>query len=186
MPHRWESLPPGTPLTSSKSARTAHNGGSTGYRLGGSADCARFALARTLVARQHRLIPPQTQGRGAPKRGRVLQHPGLADFEAIRGSSDQIARVRESAARQRQHIGNPRSEALYSWQEDGGTPGMFEDDDGGLAKIVRSVRFPGWQRTSIGEGEVNRAVRKPLFMHQLHSDADVFEAAYGNIVQNCL
>ena len=56
---------------------------------------------------------------------------------------------------------------------------VVDDIDG----IVRVVRFPGWQDTSAGEREVKKALRGALFKYRLHSDKELFEKAYGYIVQ---
>ena len=52
-----------------------------------------------------------------------------------------------------------------------------------IDEIVRVVRFPGWQQTSAGEREVKKALRGTLFKYKLHSDAELFEKAYGYIRQ---
>lgn len=52
-----------------------------------------------------------------------------------------------------------------------------------IDEIVRVVRFPGWQQTSAGEREVKKALRGALFKYKLHSDKELFEKAYGYIVQ---
>ena len=52
-----------------------------------------------------------------------------------------------------------------------------------IDEIVRIVRFPGWQQTAAGEREVKKALRRTLFKYKLHSDKELFEKAYGYIVQ---
>lgn len=52
-----------------------------------------------------------------------------------------------------------------------------------IDEIVRVVRFPGWQQTSAGEREVKKALRGALFKYKLHSDKELFDKAYGYIVQ---
>ncbi|WP_367391682.1 type I restriction endonuclease subunit R [Lewinella sp. LCG006] len=51
----------------------------------------------------------------------------------------------------------------------------------GIDKIVRVVRFPGWQSTSVGEREVQKALRRELLKYQLHKDQVLFERAYGYV-----
>ena len=63
------------------------------------------------------------------------------------------------------------------------TPIIVERIVGRIDEIVRLVRFPGWQDTSAGEREVKKALRKTLFDFRLHSDAELFEKAYGYIRQ---
>lgn len=47
---------------------------------------------------------------------------------------------------------------------------------GDIDEIVRLVRFPGWQRTSAGEREVRKALRKTPFKYRLHQDEELFFA----------
>ncbi len=49
--------------------------------------------------------------------------------------------------------------------------------------IDRYVRFAGWQKTHAGEREVKMALRKTLFKYKLHQDQELFDQAYGYIVQ---
>ncbi|MBW4528518.1 MAG: HsdR family type I site-specific deoxyribonuclease [Phormidium tanganyikae FI6-MK23] len=63
------------------------------------------------------------------------------------------------------------------------TPKMVERIVNDIDEIVRLVRFPGWQKTSAGEREVKRALRKTLFKYQLHQDTELFEKAYSYIRQ---
>lgn len=60
---------------------------------------------------------------------------------------------------------------------------MVERVVGDIDKIVRLVRFPGWQNTSAGEREVKKARRGTLFKYKLHSDKELFKKAYGYIWQ---
>jgi hypothetical protein len=50
-------------------------------------------------------------------------------------------------------------------------------------KIVRLVRFPGWQNTAAGERQVKKALRRGLLEYQLHQDVELFDRAYGYIRQ---
>jgi type I restriction enzyme, R subunit len=47
--------------------------------------------------------------------------------------------------------------------------------------IVRQIRFDGWQNTSSGEREVQKALRLALRKYQLHADQELFDKAYGYI-----
>jgi type I restriction enzyme R subunit len=49
--------------------------------------------------------------------------------------------------------------------------------------IVRQIRFDGWQTTSSGEREVQKALRSSLRRFQLHTDQELFDKAYGYIRQ---
>ena len=63
------------------------------------------------------------------------------------------------------------------------TPVIVERVVADIDEIVRQVRFPGWQKTAAGEREVQRALRKSLLKYKLHSDQDLFDRAYGYVVQ---
>jgi type I restriction enzyme R subunit len=54
---------------------------------------------------------------------------------------------------------------------------LVADIDG----IVRQIRFDGWQSTSQGEREVQKALRLALRKYQLHTDQELFDKAYGYI-----
>ncbi|MEQ1749024.1 MAG: type I restriction endonuclease subunit R, partial [Prosthecobacter sp.] len=54
---------------------------------------------------------------------------------------------------------------------------LVADIDG----IVRQIRFDGWQTTSQGEREVQKALRMSLKRFQLHTDQDLFDKAYAYI-----
>ena len=61
------------------------------------------------------------------------------------------------------------------------TPAVVERIVGDIDSIVRVVRFPGWQDTSGGEREVQKALRKALLKYKLHKDQVLFERAYGYV-----
>jgi type I restriction enzyme R subunit len=63
------------------------------------------------------------------------------------------------------------------------TPVIVERVVGDIDEIVRRVRFPGWQQTEAGERELRRALRRCLLKYKLHTDQDLFDRAYGYIVQ---
>lgn len=52
-----------------------------------------------------------------------------------------------------------------------------------IDEIVCIIRFDGWQNTSGGEREVKKALRKVLLNYKLHGDQELFDRAYGYIVQ---
>lgn len=43
--------------------------------------------------------------------------------------------------------------------------------------IVRLVRFPGWQNTKAGEREVQKALRKVIYVKYQVKDQDLFDKA---------
>jgi len=49
--------------------------------------------------------------------------------------------------------------------------------------IVRKIRFDGWQATKAGEREVRKALRRTLFKYKLHTDLELFEKAYGYVME---
>ncbi|WP_147677412.1 type I restriction endonuclease subunit R [Algibacter pacificus] len=61
------------------------------------------------------------------------------------------------------------------------TPAVVERIVESIDAIVRVVRFPGWQKTSSGEREVQKSLRKALLKYKLHKDQMLFERAYGYI-----
>jgi hypothetical protein len=63
------------------------------------------------------------------------------------------------------------------------TPVIVERIVNDIDEIVRMVRFPGWQSTSAGEREVQKALRRTLLKYHLHKDQELFDRAYGYIRQ---
>ena len=63
------------------------------------------------------------------------------------------------------------------------TPVIVERIVNDIDEIVRMVRFPGWQTTSAGERDVQKALRKTLLKYKLHKDQELFDRAYGYIRQ---
>jgi type I restriction enzyme R subunit len=63
------------------------------------------------------------------------------------------------------------------------TPVIVERIVADIDEIVRMVRFPGWQQTSAGEREVQKALRKTLLKYHLHKEQELFDRAYSYIRQ---
>lgn len=61
------------------------------------------------------------------------------------------------------------------------TPAVVERIVNDIDAIVKIVRYDGWQTTSSGEREVQKALRKSLLKYKLHKDQVLFERAYGYI-----
>jgi type I restriction enzyme R subunit len=61
------------------------------------------------------------------------------------------------------------------------TPAVVERIVADIDEIVKMVRFEGWQTTSGGEREVQKALRKALLKYKLHKDQALFERAYAYI-----
>ncbi len=72
---------------------------------------------------------------------------------------------------------------LFMEVKDEDTPVIVERIVKDIDEIVRMVRFPGWQGTSAGEREVQKALRKTLLKYHLHKDQELFDRAYGYIRQ---
>ncbi|MFH1964424.1 MAG: type I restriction endonuclease subunit R, partial [Acidobacteriota bacterium] len=63
------------------------------------------------------------------------------------------------------------------------TPVVVERIVTDIDDIVRLVRFPGWQNTKAGEREVQKALRKVVYVKYKIKDQDLFDKAYGYIRQ---
>jgi type I restriction enzyme, R subunit len=63
------------------------------------------------------------------------------------------------------------------------TPIVVERLVADIDEIVRIVRFPGWQNTNAGEREVQKALRKVIYVQYKIKDQDLFDRAYGYIRQ---
>jgi len=72
---------------------------------------------------------------------------------------------------------------LFQQVKNAETPVIVERIVADIDEIVRMVRFPGWQQTSAGEREVQKALRKTLLKYHLHKDQELFDRAYGYIRQ---
>ena len=70
---------------------------------------------------------------------------------------------------------------LFQQVKNEATPIIVERIVTDIDEIVRMVRFPGWQQTSAGEREVQKALRRTLLKYKLHTDQDLFDRAYGYI-----
>ncbi|GAA2285055.1 HsdR family type I site-specific deoxyribonuclease [Nonomuraea roseoviolacea subsp. roseoviolacea] len=53
-----------------------------------------------------------------------------------------------------------------------------------IDRIVMGMRWEGWQRTTRGEREVKRALRKVLYAHRMHHDEELFARAYAYIAEH--
>lgn len=61
------------------------------------------------------------------------------------------------------------------------TPAVVERIVEDIDAIVRIVRFPGWQKSTAGEREVQKSLRQALLKYKLHKDQNLFEQAYAYI-----
>ena len=72
---------------------------------------------------------------------------------------------------------------LFAEVKTGKTPMVVERIVTDIDEIVRLVRFPGWQSTKAGEREVQKALRKVIYVKYKIKDQDLFDKAYGYIRQ---
>jgi type I restriction enzyme R subunit len=72
---------------------------------------------------------------------------------------------------------------LFTELKNGKTPIVIERIVTDIDEIVRLVRFPGWQNTKAGEREVQKALRKVIYVKYKIKDQDLFDKAYVYIRQ---
>jgi len=72
---------------------------------------------------------------------------------------------------------------LFAEVKNGDTPMVVERIVTDIDEIVRLVRFPGWQNTKAGEREVQKALRKVIYVKYKIKDQDLFDKAFGYIRQ---
>lgn len=72
---------------------------------------------------------------------------------------------------------------LFAEVKNGKTPMVIERIVTDIDEIVRLVRFPGWQNTKAGEREVQKALRKVIYVKYQVKDQDLFDKAFGYIRQ---
>ncbi len=72
---------------------------------------------------------------------------------------------------------------LFAEVKNGTMPVVVERIVTDIDEIVRLVRFPGWQGTKAGEREVQKALRKVIYVKYQVKDQDLFDKAYGYIRQ---
>ena len=118
-----------------------------------------------------------------------LQHEQgvLASIDFLKGllslAKDVVEAEREVPADEQEDRGRAALTELFESVKNPETPVIVERVVTDIDEIVRQVRFPGWQQTAAGEREVQRALRKSLLKYKLHADQELFDRAYGYIVQ---
>lgn len=90
---------------------------------------------------------------------------------------------KEVIPEEEQNKGKAALTELFNEVKNEKTPIMVERVVNEIDEIVRVVRFPGWQQTSAGEREVQKALRKTLLKYQLHREQELFDKAYAYIRQ---
>ena len=71
---------------------------------------------------------------------------------------------------------------LFSEVKNGDIPTIVERIVTEIDKIMRLVRFPGWQGT-VGEREMQKALRKVIYVKYQIKDQELFDKAYGYVKQ---
>lgn len=72
---------------------------------------------------------------------------------------------------------------LFAEVKNGNVPVVVERIVTDIDEIVRMVRFPGWQNTKAGEREVQKALRKVIYVKYQIKDQELFDKAFGYIRQ---
>jgi len=103
--------------------------------------------------------------------------------ELLSLARDLVAAENDTPPEEDEDRGKAALTELFQQVRNEKTPVMVERVVADIDAIVRLVRFPGWQQTSAGEREVKKALRKSLLKYQLHQDTELFEKAYGYVVQ---
>jgi type I restriction enzyme R subunit len=103
--------------------------------------------------------------------------------ELLSLARDLVAAENDTPPEEEEDRGKAALTELFQQVRTEKTPVMVERVVADIDAIVRLVRFPGWQQTSAGEREVKKALRKSLLKYQLHQDVELFERAYGYVVQ---
>ena len=72
---------------------------------------------------------------------------------------------------------------LFAEVKNGNTPIVVERMVADIDEIVRLVRFPNWQNTKAGEREIQKALRKIIYVKYKVKDQELFDKAFGYIRQ---
>ncbi|MEG6503048.1 MULTISPECIES: hypothetical protein [unclassified Desulfovibrio] len=68
---------------------------------------------------------------------------------------------------------------LFAEVKNGKTPMVVEWIVTDIDEILRLVWFPGWQNTKAGEREIQKALRKAIYVKYQVKDHDLFDKAFG-------
>jgi type I restriction enzyme R subunit len=111
----------------------------------------------------------------------------LASIDFLKGllslAKDVVEAEREVPEAEQEDRGKAALTELFESVKNTETPVIVERVVADIDDIVRQVRFPGWQKTEQGERQVKHALRRSLLKYKLHTDQDLFDRAYGYIVQ---
>jgi type I restriction enzyme, R subunit len=98
-------------------------------------------------------------------------------------AKDVVQAERELVPEEEVDRGRAALTELFESVKNAETPIVVERVVDDIDEIVRVVRFDGWQHTTAGEREVQRALRRALLKYKLHRDQELFEKAYGYVKQ---
>lgn len=98
-------------------------------------------------------------------------------------AKDTLLAEKEIAEIPREEQGKTALTELFEAVRTEGTPVIVERIVADIDKVVRAVRFEGWQQTHGGDKEVRQALRKTLYVKYKIRDNDVFEKAYGYVAE---
>jgi type I restriction enzyme R subunit len=119
-------------------------------------------------------------------RERQLQG-ALTSIEFLKGlleiAKDVVEAEQEVVPEEEIDRGKAALTELFDSARTSDTPIVVERVVDDIDEIVRVVRFDGWQQTSAGERDVQRALRRALLKYKLHRDQELFDKAYGYIRQ---
>ncbi|MEU4874729.1 HsdR family type I site-specific deoxyribonuclease [Streptomyces sp. NPDC021608] len=98
-------------------------------------------------------------------------------------AKDTLQAEKEIAEIPREDQGQAALTELFEAVRSEGTPVIVERIVADIDKVVRAVRFEGWQQTHGGDKEVRQALRKTLYVKYKIRDNDVFDKAYGYVAE---
>jgi len=103
--------------------------------------------------------------------------------EILRLAKDVVAAEKETTPQEEQNLAKAALTELFEQIKNPNTPIIVERIVDEIDEIVRIVRFDGWQATTGGIREVQKALRRTLLQYKLHGDQDLFDRAYAYIEQ---
>jgi type I restriction enzyme R subunit len=98
-------------------------------------------------------------------------------------AKDTLQAEKETTEIPREEKGKAALTELFEALSSEGTPVIVERIVADIDKVVRTVRFEGWQQTHGGDKEVRQALRKTLYVKYKIRNNDVFEKAYGYVAE---
>lgn len=111
-----------------------------------------------------------------------LQQANL-DFlrELLELAKDTVAAENEIEELPPEELGKAALTELFEAVKTEETPIIVENVVHEIDEVVRATRFTGWQGTHEGEREVQKALRRTLYIKFKIRDADVFDKAYSYV-----